>query len=179
MQTRTALITSTALLAAVTCSTALSASWVQPRAPLATGESSICAQFSILSGDYTAAAGSTNGYYGTAQPGEQFTMTFSGTGTGSFRIVGNPAGTITLSGPGPAPGTLTYTEGSSPAPGAQGIGFYFDSGEGSLTLQASCRSPITHPAPALGARGLALLAGLLVLVGVSFARRVRRRRWQS
>jgi len=174
MQTRIALISTTALLAAVTCSTAVSSTWLHPRAPSSTAESSVCAQFSVLSGDYTAAPGSTNGYYGTPQPGEQFKMTFSGTGSGSFRIVGDPAGAVTLSGPAAAPGTLTYTAGSSPVPGAPGIGFYFDSGEGSLTLQASCRSP-SHPAPALGARGLAVLGGLLALVGATFVRRARLR----
>ncbi len=174
MQTRAAVVGSTAFLAAVTCSTALAASWIQPKVPALTAASSACSSFSGLSGDYTIDAGSTNGEYGAPQPGEKFTLTFSGSGSGSFRVVGDPGGTVTLAGPAGAPGTLTYTAGSSPAPGTVGVGFFFDSGSGALTLQASCVSP-SHPAPALGARGLALLCALLALGGAAFVRRARRR----
>jgi hypothetical protein len=173
MLKRTAVISSTALFAAVACSTAVAAEWVHPRAPSLAAESSACATFSILSGDYSVGPGSTNGVYGAPQPGERFTLTFSGEGAGSFRVVGDPAGSVTLSGPANAPGTLTYTAGGSFPGGAIGVGFYFDSGSGSQTLQASCVPP-TKPAPALGGRGLALLGGLLALAGLVFARRSRR-----
>jgi hypothetical protein len=173
MQRRAALVSSTALLAAVACSTAFSATWVQPRTPSLAATSGVCASFSTLSGDYAVGPGATNGVYGTPDPGEKFTVTFSGSGSGSFRIVGDPGGTVTLSGPANAPGTLTYIVGGSPT-GAPGVGFYFDSGSGSLTLQASCLSPTTRPAPALGARALALLGALLALAGIGFARRSRR-----
>jgi hypothetical protein len=179
MQKRSALVSSAAILAAVTCSTALAADWVHPaRAPSQAAASDVCVAFSNLSGDYTVSPGSTGGDYGAPQAGERFTVTFSGSGSGSFRMVGDPGGTVTLSGPTNAPGTLTYIAGGSPVSGAVGVGFYFDSGSGSLTLQASCTFT-THPAPALGARGLALLGALLALAGMATSRRSRRRENRS
>jgi hypothetical protein len=174
MQRRTALASSAALLAAVACSTALAATWVQPKAPSQTAASDVCLNFSTLSGDYEVGAGATNGTYGTPLPGERFTVSFSGSGTGSFRVVGDPGGTVTLSGPATAPGTLTYIAGGSPVSGAVGVGFYFDSGSGTLTLQASCLGTM-HPAPALGTRGFAVLSALLALAGAVSVRRSRRR----
>jgi len=171
MKQRIAAISTATLLAAVTCSTAFSAEWLRRAAPSAGAESSICANFSSISGDIEVTPGKTYGYYGTPQPGEKFTFSFSGSGTGSFRIVGDPAGSVTLAGPATAPGSLSYTA-SNPLPsGTVGVGFYFDSGSGSLSVQASCTSPSTRPAPAIGARGLVLLGALLALAGIAFSRR--------
>jgi len=174
MQRRKVLASSAALLAAVACSPAPAATWVQPKSPSQTAASDVCLNFSTLSGDYEVGAGATNGTYGTPLPGERFTVSFSGSGTGSFRVVGDPSGTVTLAGPANAPGTLTYIAGGSAMSGAVGVGFYFDSGSGTLTLQASC-SGTTHPAPALGTRALTLLGALLALAGAVSVRRSRRR----
>lgn len=161
------------LLAAVTCSTALSAQWLNPRVPSATSASTPCTEISSISGDYDLGEGNyTNGIFGTPQAGERFRFTFSGAGSGSFRIVGDPGGVVTLAGPTAAPGTLVYTAGTTFPSNAVGVGFFFDSGQGIVTLSASCLAN-ARPAPALGAPALALLGGLIALAGACLARRRR------
>jgi hypothetical protein len=105
----------------------------------------LCADFSGLSGTYAAFTGSTNVRVGTPSPGDVFKLEFTpGTGTNvTVRMVGNPAGTVTLAGPANIPVAFTYVVPQSGLPaGSVGIGFYFDSGnEGSVNVSASCLMP--------------------------------------
>jgi hypothetical protein len=98
--------------------------------------SDTCASIAGISGVYN--SGDTNGTFGTINAGEVVSVTISlGTATtGSFRIVGDPAGAITLGGPGAIPGTLTFS-GTLPS-GAVGIGFFIDSANGTVIVTASC-----------------------------------------
>lgn len=135
----------------------------------------ICPGFSALSTTTTAAPGVTNGSVGTTRGGEIYTISVSGPGTGTFRIVGDPAGTVTFAGPGNVPATLSYTATGAPPPGAVGVGYYFDAGAGTVTITASCN--IT-PIPVNNPLGLAMLGLLLAVAGVFGVTAMRRRAQQ-
>ncbi|HET9049903.1 MAG TPA: hypothetical protein VFN29_13195 [Chiayiivirga sp.] len=143
------------------------ANWNAPARPAAPNASDACAGFDLISGDYPAAAGLTNGMTGTPEAGETYSITVSGPGTGSFRLVGDSAGLITFAGPTNVPATLTYTIPSGPLPvGLQGVGFFFDSGAGDVTVSATCSTPaITVPASSFTTQWL---LGAFLLVGGGF-----------
>jgi hypothetical protein len=86
-----------------------------------------------------------------------------GTATGgTFRIVGDPAGAVTLAGPSSIPGTLRWNGVPLP-PGSVGIGYFIDAATGgTVNLTASCA---VQQIPTLSQNMLALLAGVLLLVG--------------
>lgn len=158
-------------------STALAQSnWQQaparPAAPAAV--SAVCTAFAGLSTTSAVAAGATNGMFGTPQVGETYVLSVSGPGSGSFRIVGDPAGAVTYAGPGTVPGVLSYSVTSSTPPaGAAGVGYYFDSGAGTVTITASC-GPTPVATPAINRWGIAALGLLLALVGLWFSTVKRR-----
>lgn len=114
----------------------LGMSLVSPAPALAA--SADCGQIPSISGTY--GSGDTNGWIGTFAPGDYVVMTVTlGTATtGSFRIVGSPAGTPTLAGPSPIPGTLSYTVTGPLPPGSIGIGFFIDSADGTVNVAVSC-----------------------------------------
>jgi hypothetical protein len=126
--------------------------------------------FSLISGTFDVGPGATNGIPVLPSAGERFTISVSGPGSGSFRIVGDSGGVITFAGPASVPATLSYVATSSLPANTEGVGFYFDSGQGSVTLTASCQ-PAISPAPALGGRGMLFLGALLALIGGAFASR--------
>jgi hypothetical protein len=111
-------------------------------------------------------AGSTNGITGgTIGVGEIVTMTATlGTATGgTFRIVGDPAGTVTVAGPSPIPGTLKWSGGPIPPP-AIGIGYYIDTATGgTVNITASCS---LQQIPTLSENMLIVTAAGLLLLGV-------------
>ena len=174
MRTRRNILAAAIIAAAALTSTAAqSATWVQPKGPAAASESATCAFFSSISGTFDIGPGATNGIPVLPSAGERFTISVAGPGSGSFRIVGDAGGLITFAGPANVPATLSYVATSSLPANTQGVGFYFDSGQGSVTLTASCQEAIS-PAPALGGRGMLLLGALLALVGGTFgSRRLR------
>lgn len=132
-----------------------------------------CQAFSQISGTVTAAAGLTNGIVGPVQAGETYVVSVAGPGTGTFRIVGDPAGMVTYAGPANVPASLSYTVATATPPmGAVGVGYFFTAGAGTVTITASCsRGGI----PSLDARGRALLGLLLALGGVAGVAYMRRR----
>jgi hypothetical protein len=113
--------------------------------PSATAGSLECANFSsIVSGSFSG-AGFTNGEFGSFAPGDLITISASlGTATtGTFRIVGDPSGAVTLGGPAGLPGVLTYAV-TGPLPsGSAGIGYFIDTADGSGTISASCAADFT------------------------------------
>ena len=137
------------------------------------GINSVCAQFPGISTTATAAPGLTNGIIGTPAVGDVYTVSVSGAGSGTFRIVGDPGGTVTYAGPATAPATLTYAVTSLPPPvGAAGVGFFFDAGSGTVTVTARCQR--VSNVPGLSGWGVALLAlGLLAVAVASGLRRHR------
>ena len=132
-----------------------------------------CQNFSQISTTVTAAAGVTNGIVGPVQVGETYVVSVAGPGTGTFRIVGDPAGMVTYAGPANVPASLSYTVATATPPmGAVGVGYFFTAGAGTVTITASCsRGGI----PSLDARGRALLGLLLALGGVAGVAYMRRR----
>ncbi|QBB71129.1 hypothetical protein ELE36_12630 [Pseudolysobacter antarcticus] len=136
---------------------------------------STCAAFSSLSATFTAAPGATNGIIGLPQLNDSYTISVSGPGTGSFRIVGDGAGVVTYAGPASVPGTLTYTV-TNPVPpsGALGAGYYFDSGSGTVTLTASCGT--VSQLPSISTWGMSLMALLLAVGGAVALTAVNKRR---
>ena len=121
--------------------------WTTPHAG-GKAASSICSQFGLLSQSFTAAPGATAGLQGTPFAGEVFKITASGPGSGIFRIVPDPTGSMTLAGPASVPATLTYTVPTNPTTGF-GVGFYFDSGSGTVSVTASCTAnPANSALPA-------------------------------
>ncbi|MBS0438248.1 MAG: hypothetical protein JSS33_02455 [Proteobacteria bacterium] len=141
------------------------ANWNAAPKPSATTASTVCTNFSGISFTGAVAPGATNGMVGTPQVGEIYTITVSGPGTGSFRIVGDAAGALTYAGPASVPGALSYAITASTTL-SQGVGYYFDSGSGTVTLTAACVA--TAATPALGAWGIVGLASLLALLGLGF-----------
>jgi hypothetical protein len=149
-------------------STAQSSGWAARGAP--TGGP--CQSFSQLSATVTAAAGLTNGIIGPVQPGESFQLSVAGPGTGTFRIVGDPAGTVTYAGPANVPATLSYTVTTATPPvGAVGVGYFFTAGAGTVTITASCTRGGIPSLDAWGRTLLGLLVALGGIVGVAFMRR--------
>ena len=137
--------------------------WAQP----APGD--ICGSIAGLSATGLT-TGSTNGVVGaTLAAGEIITMsTTLGTATGgTFRIVADSGGTLTLAGPSPIPGTLRFSGAPLP-PGAEGIGYLIDTATGgTVNLTASCSLQMIPTMSdnmliALGALMLAAGAGVLV-----------------
>lgn len=127
-----------------------------------------CANY-YVTGNVTA-PGNTNGDYGTWNPGDTFTFTATGNGTGSWRIVGDPSGSITYVSGGTFPGTLSLV-----VPGGgigDGVGFYVDSytGEGD-TITGTCGMAQAAPIPASSQWNRILLILLLGLVGLAAFRR--------
>ena len=153
------------------CVVAGSGQWHVPNNARATAASDVCSNFALLSGSGPASAGFTNGISGVADVGETYTISVSGPGTGSFRLVGDSSGTITYAGPASVPGTLTYTFTSPPSPSAEGVGFYFDSGSGQVTITASCAAamPAATAVPSLSLWGM-LVFGLLLVLGALLMR---------
>lgn len=153
------------------------AGWINATSPAPNGTlpRNTCAGFSSLSSTFTAAAGATNGILGLPQVNDSYTVSVSGPGTGSFRIVGDGIGTVTYAGPTGAPGTLTYTV-SNPVPpvGAIGIGYYFDSGSGTVTLTASCST--VSQLPSINPWGMSLMALVLAVGGAAALTAVNKRR---
>lgn len=97
-----------------------------------------CQSFSQISGTVTAAAGLTNGIVGPVQVGETYVVSVAGPGTGTFRIVGDPAGMVTYAGPANVPASLSYTVATATPPvGAVGVGYFFTAGAGTVTITAS------------------------------------------
>ncbi len=134
-----------------------------------------CPGFSSLSSTFTATAGKTDGIVGLPQVNDTYTISVSGPGTGSFRIVGDGAGVVTYAGPTSVPGTLSYTV-SNPVPpvGAAGVGFYFDSGSGTVTLTATCST--VSQLPSINTWGMSLMALLLAVGGGVALTAVNKRR---
>lgn len=128
------------------------------------GGGDTCAQFSLLSSTLTAAPGITNGFFGVPQIGQTYTVAVIGPGTGTFRIVGDPAGAITYAGPTTVPGTLNFRVTAPPPAGAAGIGFFFDAGAGTVTVGASCGA---SSVPAGNGWGTGILVGLTGLVALA------------
>ena len=132
-----------------------------------------CQNFSLLSGTVTAAAGLTSGIVGPVQVGETYQVSVAGPGTGTFRIVGDPAGAVTYAGPANVPASLSYTVNTATPPaGAVGVGYFFTAGAGTVTITASCaRGGI----PTLDTWSRALLGLLVALGGVAGVAFMRRR----
>ncbi len=153
------------------------AGWNNSATPAPNGGSvntSACAAFSSLSATFTAAPGATNGTIGIVNAGESYTITVSGPGTGSFRLVGSGSGVPSYAGPASVPGALTFTI-PSHLSRSSGIGYYFDSGSGVVTLTASCN--VTNQIPSTNVWGASLMALLLVIGGAAtFAARHKNNR---
>jgi len=133
--------------------------------------STFCESYGILSGSVNA-PGATNGRYGTPSPGERFTFTATGVGTGTWRIVGDSAGAQTLASGGTFPGTLTFTV--PPSLPVTGVGFYVDTYTGNGdTISGTCQETSSVDVPALS--GWSQLALVLLLGSLGFvAFRLRR-----
>lgn len=151
------------------------AGWTNATSLAPNGLQSTCAGFSRLSSTFPAAPGATSGVGGLPQLNDSYTISVSGPGTGSFRIVGDGAGVVTYAGPTSVPGTLNYIV-TNPVPpsGAFGIGFYFDSGSGTVTLTASCST--VSQLPSINTWGMSLMALLLAVGGVVALTAVNKRR---
>ena len=136
-----------------------------PRAALAQAVD-VCDQMASLSatGQVT---GSTNGQFGYIGLGKVVTMaaTRNTATAGTFRIVGDPAGAVTLAGPSPIPGTLTYVGTGTVPPGGVGVGFFIDTATGgTVNVNVTCAAPVTA-VPATSQTSLLLMAALLLLAG--------------
>jgi len=143
-------------------------------APLAWGQQgqNSCQLMSSISG-IASGAGATNGIGGTFANGDSVTITATlGTATAAtFRIVGDPSGTVTLAGPAGVPATLTYTVTVLPV-GAIGIGYLIDTANGTVNISASCTNvPIFVPTTSGG-----VLTAMALLLAASAALYLRRRR---
>ncbi len=151
------------------------AGWNNSATPAPNGGSvNACAAFSSLSATFTAAPGATNGVGGIVHAGESYTINVSGPGTGSFRLVGSSSGVPSYAGPASVPGALTFTI-PSQLSNSSGIGYYFDSGSGVVTLTASCN--VTNQIPSTNVWGASLMALLLVIGGAAtFAARHKNHR---
>jgi hypothetical protein len=145
-----------------------------PSAGLAQVPPGYCTQIASLTANGLV-AGATNGIVGTPPPGLGITMTASlGTATaGTFRIVGDPAGTVTYAGPKAIPGTLTYTTTGSLPPGAIGVGFFIDTATGgTVNITAACSAV---QVPTTSQNALIAMAALLLAIGTAVLYRRRSR----
>jgi hypothetical protein len=132
--------------------------------------SAFCRGYAPFSG-IVIGPGSTNGKTGGSAPGEKFTLTATGVGIGTWRIVSDPTGATTLASGGVFPGTLTYTVPASPIPA--GVGFYVDTyvGNGD-TISGFCE---TNPPEIPALSGWSQLALVMLLGSLGFvAFRLRR-----
>lgn len=134
--------------------------------------SSFCSSYNIA-GQVTG-PDDTNGNFGNVMAGDTFTFTATGGGTGTWRIVGDPGGSITYASGGVFPGTLTYQFTADELD--IGIGFYVDSysGEGS-TIYSNCGDGSTVAVPSMSSWSLTLMVFLLSVVGFSLYRRKQAR----
>jgi hypothetical protein len=131
----------------------------------------VCSQMANLSATGVSAGG-TNGNFGYIGQGETVTMTATrNTATGgTFRIVGDPAGAVTLAGPSPIPGTLTYLGTGAVPPGGVGVGYFIDTAVGgTVNIAVSCS---LQPVPTTSPQSLLVLAVLLLAAGGYAARRI-------
>jgi hypothetical protein len=98
-----------------------------------------CHSIGLINGTYSV-ANYTAGWVGTFAPGDVITVSVElGTATsGSFRIVGNSEGTVTLEGPSSIPGTLSHIVTSVLPADSIGVGFFIDSSDGTVEVTASC-----------------------------------------
>lgn len=127
----------------------------------------------FISGQVTQ-ANDTNGSYGSFAVGDTFTFIATGNGTGTWRVVGDPEGSITYASGGAFPGTLIYTIPAGQSADGIGMGFYVDSytGEGD-TITGSCGEP-SRSVPALGFWTRMLLVLSLGLAALAVFRRKQR-----
>jgi len=111
--------------------------------------SSVCTDFSELSGDRSVISGTTGGINGTPNPGETFTLVVTPVRSrlATVAMVGSGSGSPVLAGPGDVPTTLTYTVPASGLPGGSvGVGYYFTFGdEGLVHIEASCTGNAAVP----------------------------------
>jgi hypothetical protein len=132
----------------------------------------VCSQMAGLSASGLV-AGATNGDApGFIGQGETVTMSATrNTATGgTFRIVADPAGAVTLAGPSPIPGTLTYAGTGAVPPGGIGIGYFIDTAVGgTVNIAVSCS---VQPVPASSPPTLLVLALLLLTIGGFAARKI-------
>jgi hypothetical protein len=157
-------------------STTAFAQWGTANSPSAAQASALCTAFPAISTTTTAGAGVTNGQFGAPAVGEIYTLNVTGPGTGAFRLVGDPGGTVTYAGPANVPASISYTVVSATPPaGAAGMGFYFDSGSGTVTITATCAVAPPASIPASNAFGKLLLGMLLALGGGLWIATVRSR----
>ena len=116
--------------------------------------------------------GSTNGNFGDVLAGDTFTFTATGNGTGTWRIVGDPEGTITYASGGVFPRTLTYTFPADET--GVGIGFYVDTytGDGD-TISGVCGDGEATGVPTMTSWSQILMIALLGLFGLAAFRYAR------
>ncbi len=134
---------------------------------------SSCGLISSISG-VAAGAGATNGIAGTYLPGDtvHIAATFGTADAATFRIVGDPAGTVTLAGPLAVPGSLSFTvTGPLPA-GAIGIGYFINTANGTVNIAASCSNTTAVPTLSEWSELLLVLA-LLAAGWIVIGRRTR------
>lgn len=133
-----------------------------------------CAAYGQLIGSVSG-PGDTNGQFGNYTAGDSFEFIATGSGTGTWRIVGDPDGVQTLASGGTFPGTLTYTVPVGTT--LTGAGFYVDSYTGpGDTIFGTCGDGIPTvqvPVPATSFWSLLVLVMLLGLVGFVAFRRMR------
>jgi hypothetical protein len=132
----------------------------------------VCGQIASLTANGLV-AGNTNGIFGILRAGETVTMAATlGTATaGTFRIVGDPAGAVTLAGPASIPGTLTYGGTGGFPPGAVGVGYFIDTATGgNVNIRASCAAGAV---PTTSQTTLMAMAALLLILGVGVLYRRR------
>lgn len=130
--------------------------------------SDFCNSYSI-SGEVTG-PGDTSGNYGDVTAGDTFTFTATGGGTGTWRIVGDPGGSITYASGGVFPGTLTYQVTADALD--VGVGYYVDTYTGeSSTISSTCGDGPTVGVPSMSSWSLILMVFLLGVVGFSLYRR--------
>jgi hypothetical protein len=130
--------------------------------------SNFCSSYNI--GGEVTGPDDTSGSFGDVTAGDTFTFTATGGGTGTWRIVGDPGGSITYASGGVFPGTLTYQVTADALD--VGVGFYVDtySGEGS-TISGTCGDGPTVAVPSMSSWSLILMVFLLGMVGFSLYRR--------
>ena len=124
--------------------------------------SAFCENYNLTGG--ATGPGDTSGDFGTMEPGDTFTFTATGNGTGTWRIVGDSSGDPTYTPGGTFPGTLTY---EVPASGqvAAGIGFYVDSYTGAGdTISGSCGDSASALSPSAPIPSLSFWSRILVVV---------------
>lgn len=140
----------------------------------ALAQSAACLQIPQISGT-ASGAGATSGIPGVFSPGERVTISATlGTATAAtYRIVGEPAGAVTLAGPANVPGSLSYTVTGPLPPPSIGIGWFLDTTNGTVNITATCALAPVEPVPTLSTYGLVATMLLLVAFAGWRTRRVR------